>query len=88
MMSIPFTQYILPNGRQQQIEIGMSPDVEEKAHELIKRGCHFDAEILTTGEVSFTCERCEDLLSQEICENGPPVIEAVRKLVEEAFDLI
>lgn len=80
-MSIPFTQYLRPNGYSRPIEIDMPPDIEGMAQELIVLGCHFDAEVLTTGKISFTCERDDDLFSIQLCDNGPQVIEAVRDLV-------
>jgi hypothetical protein len=86
MMSIPFTQYLLPNGRQRPMTIDMPEDVEKKAHALIERGCHFDIEILRTEEVSMTCECGDEMLACEICENGPQIKEAVRDLVEDAVD--
>jgi len=62
----------------------MPEDVEKKAHALIEAGCHFDIEVLTTGLVSMTCERDDDMLSIEVCEGGPPVVAGVRKIVESA----
>lgn len=83
-MSIPFTQYLLPYGRTKTVTIDMPEDVQNKADFLLKSGCHFDIEILTTGFVSMTCERGDDLVSIQICENGPAVVESVRKLIDEA----
>lgn len=84
-MSIPFTQYLLPDGRKQRIEIDMPNDVEEKAMRLLKDGCYFDIEVLTTGEISMTCMKGDDLISMVICANGPAVIDSVRKIVEMAI---
>jgi hypothetical protein len=83
-MSIPFTQYLLPNGRPVSNSIDMPEDVEKKAAALIQAGYHFDIEVLTTGLVSMTCEDEEDVISIAICENGPPVVDSVRKIVEDA----
>jgi len=87
-MSIPFTQYLLPDGRQKPIEIDIDAETEKKAQALIAQGCHFDAEILRTGAVSFTCERGDKLISIEISFNGPEVEQAVVKLVNEAYDMM
>ena len=86
-MAIPFTQYILPDGRKKAILIDMPDDIERMATELIDDGCHFDAEVLMTGVVSFTCERDDDMLSIVLSENGPQVVEKVSKLVNDAHSL-
>jgi len=89
-VSIPFTQYLLPNGRRASIEIDMDSETEQKAQALIAQGCHFDAEILRTGIVSFTCEK-DDLddpcLAIELSPNGPEVVVAVKKLVDDAYKM-
>jgi len=55
-MTIPFTQYHLPNGRRTQEEFETdSAAIEALAHKVIEEGGRFEAEILTTGEVSVTC---------------------------------
>ena len=87
-MPIPFTQYLLPDGRTRSISIDMPADIEEKAFDLIYSGCHFDAEILTTGMVSLTCEDTEDLVAIKVCPNGPSVVTAVRELIESAYTII
>lgn len=87
-MSIPFTQYLRPHGTPKSIQIEMDADTEEKATKLLASGCHFDAEVLMTGIVSLTCERGDDCLSHELCPNGKAVIEAVRKVVHNAFDRV
>lgn len=87
MTMIPFTQYLLPDGKKRLIWINVSAGVGMKAAELIKsKGCHFDAEVLTTGEVSFTCEKDDDLVSIQICSNNSQVAEAVKRLIEDASD--
>ncbi len=64
----------------------MPQEIEDKANQLISKGCHFDIEMLSTGLISMTCEQGEEVLSIIICPNGPEVIEATRTLVEEAFE--
>jgi hypothetical protein len=62
----------------------MPEDVEAKARVLLEKGCHFDVEILTTGMISLTCEKDDDLISIAVCENGPAVIDSVRAIIESA----
>jgi hypothetical protein len=85
---IPFTQYLRPDGRQIDTEIERPEEIEIQAHALISFGCHFDAEVLRTGEVSLTCERNGDVLAIRVCENGPPVLTAVDEVVAEATRLL
>jgi len=66
----------------------MPEDVEKKARALIEVGCHFDIEVLTTGLVSMTCEDEDDVITIAICENGPPVVDSVRKIVEDAATML
>ena len=44
----------------------------------------FDAEILTSGIVSFTAERDDELLSIQLSENGPAVVKSVENLILDA----
>lgn len=86
-MSIPFTQFLMPFGQPKSTSIDRSPEVEAKATALIAEGYKFESEVLSTGECSFTCGRGEDeMLAIEVCPNGPCVLDAVDRLVEESFD--
>lgn len=87
MDCIPFTQYLMPDGRTEAISIDMKDQaLHDKAAALIEAGYHFDIEMLRTGMVSMTCERNTDQgeLYIRLCSNGPPVVAAVRALVEDA----
>jgi len=88
-MSIPFTQYLRPNGRTRPVEFDTDPTIEAMAMDLIAHGAHFDAEVLTTGHVSLTCERDDEegetgVLASELIDNGPGMKEAVDRLVTQA----
>lgn len=83
-MSIPFTQYLRPNGRTKEVMIDMPADIELKAGKLIESGCHFDIEVLSTGIISMTCEREDDVLAIRLSTNGPEVPIAVGKLIDDA----
>jgi len=88
-MEIPFTQFLMPDGRQRPMIIDRPDDVGEKAKQLLESGCRLEIEMLQTGQISMTVERDQsdgeiDLLAQEICSNGPSVPIAVDKLINEA----
>lgn len=83
-MSIPFTQYLMPDGRKTKVTIDMPANVEQAAHALIEKGCHFDIEMLSTGMISMTCEKDDDCLSIEVCPNDERVVAGVEKIVKSA----
>lgn len=88
---IPFTQYLRPDGRQKAVVIERPKEIVQEALKLIsEHKCRFDIEVLTTGDVSMTCEqgrgRNHRVLSWEICPNGPAVPEAVDRLVQKASE--
>jgi hypothetical protein len=65
---------------------GQPPEIEQKATELIEAGFVFEVEELTTGIVSMDCNRGEIVLAHELSENGPAIVDAVRILVENAYN--
>jgi hypothetical protein len=85
---IPFTQYVLPNGRKKLIHIVRPPEVVATAQEVAAMGGRFECEILTTGHVSLTCvgeiDGEESDVAIEVVANGPGIPEAVDRLVEKA----
>ena len=93
-MSIPFKQYLRPDGRKTDISIDRSPEIEELARQVVAKGGRFEAEVLTTGHVSFEVVRDGEVrgevesVAAEICANGPPVHGAVDKLVRDAHEAL
>lgn len=87
-MAIPFTQYLMPNGRIRPITINRPPEVEKLAQQVIDSGGVFEAEMLSTGEISLTCLYDEQDIAIEVCVNGPPVEAAVDQMIKDAFDKV
>lgn len=86
-MSIPFTQYIRPNGRREQVTIDRGPHIEELAKKFIESGGYFECEELTTGHASLTAghkDYPDGDIAIEVCLNGPTVPHHVDRLVEKA----
>ena len=88
---VPFTQYLLPNGRTQCVTIKRSEEIAKKAKELIKNGFMLEVEILRTGQVSMTCEYPHPeygrvAIAHIICANGPEVPKYVDELITKAHD--
>jgi hypothetical protein len=86
-VSIPFTQYMRPDGRKVKVSIERPAEIEALAKRFIEAGGWFDAEHLTTGHVSLTAGFVIDDESDEIAirvvENGQSVLGAVDELVRE-----
>lgn len=83
-MPVPFTQYLLPDGRKRSTSIEMPPEIEALAKEIIGAGAHFDIEVLQTGVVSMTCEKGDKVLSIELSVNGLEIVEHTTLLVQKA----
>jgi hypothetical protein len=86
-MSIPFTQYLRPNGERRAAEIDMPAEIEELAREFIDGGGYFECEELVTGHVSFTAGHASEKerdVAIEVVRNGPHVPAAVARLVRKA----
>lgn len=56
-MHVPFTQYLRPSGEPREGGFEVSDEVGAKARELLDKGVHFDAEVLSTGHLSLTAEQ-------------------------------
>lgn len=88
--TIPFTQYLLPDGRQRRVAAPVSAQIASAAERFIESGGWFEAEILTTGHVSLTACKVVDHESRdveiEVVPNGPEVSVAVERLVRKASE--
>lgn len=84
--TIPFTQFLLPDGRKAPLTVDCSVEVASVAESVIADGYEFQIEILTTREVSMTCfdPQEEEDIAIEVCPNGPGIEEAVGRLVKQA----
>lgn len=85
---IPFTQYLLPNGRSKDVYIERDEAVCRKADEIIQAGHRFEIEVLTTGHVSATIHNIEDEEDVDIIvvKNGPGVGTAIDEMVNRFAD--
>jgi hypothetical protein len=85
-MAIKFTQYLMPNGRREQVTIERPIEIEEKANKIIEEGYKFEIEMLMTGMISMTVEDgVNEPIAHRICPNGPMVPSFVDQLVLDAF---
>jgi len=79
--SIPFTQFLLPDGRRTQVSIERPEPILEKAQAIIDAGYRFECEELVTGQASFTISDDDGDAAIEVVMNGPGVPAAVDRLV-------
>ena len=93
-MEIPFTQYLLPDGRKRSVRINRPDEIATKAQRLIDIGCRLEIEMLRTGEISMSVERepvgddDDGVLAMEVCNNGPEVPARVDKMISEASERV
>jgi hypothetical protein len=89
MAMVQFTQYIRPDGRTKPITIDVPRDIADKAERLAEWDVHFTAEILRTEEISLTAEDAtiNETLDIEVVLNGPEVIDAVNRLINNTYAL-
>ena len=86
---VVFRQYKLPGGAFGTRWIARPAAILELAERFQAEGGRFEAEILSTGEVSLTAEWDDDYgethtIAIEVVPNGPDVPLAVDRLVERA----
>ncbi len=88
MGAIPFTQFLLPNGREESVRIDRPGPIAAKAQAIIAAGYRFECEMLGDFRtVSLTITDPDDGdIEIEVVENGPAVPAAVDALIER-FDL-
>jgi hypothetical protein len=81
--TVPFVQYLRPDGRQTLVSIERSEPIAALASRIREAGYQFECESLTTGQASFTVTHpTRGDLAIEIVQNGPEVPAAVDRLVE------
>jgi len=83
-MSIPFTQYLLPNGRKSYQLIDRPEDIEDIARRFIASGGRYECEVLRTGEVSLTAVKYDDDVEIVLSANGPSIPDKVDELVRRS----
>lgn len=90
--AVPFTQYLLPDGRRRPVEIQMDDETVAKAQQLLDTGLRFECEVLRNGVVSFTIVGYLPSIKEEgdvdikLVPNGSGVPDAVKEMIM-GFDL-
>ena len=83
MHKLSVTQYLRPHGTKRKINKEVSDDVYAKGLEIIEAGYALEAEVLTTGEVSFTIADYANGVDVaiELSPNGPEVDDAFNRMI-------
>lgn len=76
-MAIPFTQYLMPDGRKHSVSIDRPEEIEKMAQDIVNKGHRFECEMLSDYETcSFTISAIdpdEPDVAITIAKNGPDV---------------
>lgn len=85
VVTVGFTQYMMPNGRKVPVSITLEGpiELESKVQSILDAGLSFGIEMLTTGQISMTIEDIANGMDADIrvCNNGPGVPEKVKELI-------
>ena len=81
MKTIPFTQFLRPNGRRKPVTLDVSDEAAARFYEAEKLGCRMTVEELTTGEASLCVEHEDGDVDCVVVPNGPGVREAVEAML-------
>jgi hypothetical protein len=86
---IEFTQFLLPNGRQEKIYLPLANSTEEfrqKVAAILSAGFRFEIEMLRNGMVSATISDDYGDWEYSITPNGPEVPDGIISMIQ-AFDI-
>lgn len=79
---IPFTQYLLPNGRRAAVRLPVDEETFAKAAEIMATGFVFEIEMLRDGRVSATITHPEHGDAEIVlCANGPDVPAKIKTMI-------
>ena len=86
---VPFTEYVLPNGRKRPHPIVIEDEhgyYQAKVDAILKKGLVFEMEVLNTGVMSITVEDPTDIDGMTTC--GHELVFIASALVSVVMDLI
>lgn len=74
MSDIPFTQYLMPDGRKSPVTIDRPQPISDLAESIIAKGYRFECEMLSDyATISLTISDDDADHDIEVCPNGPEV---------------
>lgn len=78
-------QFIRPNGRKEIATTWLPSKCADAYRRMEESGCRFEAEVLTTGEVSLAISDDDSDRTMRVVENGPVVQQAMCEMLLELF---
>jgi len=75
-------QFMRPNGRKVIATIQLPNYSKKLYNDMIKNGCHFEAEVLRGGEVSLTISNNDADIDCEISINDPNIQDNMVKMLQ------
>lgn len=79
---VEITQFMRPSGRTVATSTPLPVNTKTKYFDMLKANCHFEAEVLSTGEISLTVSNSTSDVDCEITSNGPEVQAGLVKMLE------
>lgn len=87
MQAIPFTQFLMPDGRQERVFIDRPDDIAANATIIFAAGYRLECEMLSDYRTcSFTVTNDDEDFDIEQAPNGPGVVDAVDRLINRASE--
>lgn len=84
--NVPVTQYLRPHGEKRECKAPVTPEFKSLADRFVAAGGKYEAEVLTTGQVSlsaaFTVEGEMQDIAIEICPNNESIHTAFEKVIQ------
>lgn len=82
---IPFTQYIPPHGRRENVSFVTPEGYKEKVDRLLENGYNFSCERLSTGDIALYCGKDEKEQIQ-VCFGSVRLNNKVKDLIDDAIN--
>jgi len=84
MFTLKATEFIRPFGRKKPYFTEMDDEFKPFYEDMTAKGCEIQVEVLWTGEASLTVSNPSEMVDYdiELVENGPEVIEALKRLLK------
>jgi len=87
MASVPFTQFLRPDGHKKHLVIDRPDHIAKAADKIRQHGFRFEIEQLSTGEIHMTItDDCDDYI-ERLCRNEPGTVALTVDKLIQAFDL-
>lgn len=88
MITVPFTQYVRPNGRKREVSIEVNDTLAPMVQAIIAKGLRFECEVLSTGVISLSISNGEEDITGVLVDNGPGVRLAVERMIQDGYSKI